>query len=329
MITVVRGEATKTKWRVRLGQRHHVPKGAGKERTGTFVPHSRYIRQVCFGPLSCLISSVLNRREGEAMGLVQDHQRIVDAFVEVATTPLLAGLDDGAQAILGVCCDVLGVDGGVMIDQDIHDRHLLVASTDRSLTEIFGSRHSHGMKGIRECVRGAVSISREIPREGFVIDPLVKQLSANGFRHEHFLPMRLQGRPIGALAIFDRRHETLDPADLLVAQGLADSSAAVLDGARSLSEATLVIAQLRGALDSRVVIEQAKGIVAERLNVDVVAAFEHLRRSSRSQRRALNELCIEVVNTRNLPDPLLVHQDFDNRKQVTNRRNVDNRGSSS
>jgi hypothetical protein len=106
--------------------------------------------------------------------------------------------------------------------------------------------------------------------------------------------------------MFDRRAESLGPEDLILAQGIADSSAAVLEGVRSLADATLVIAQLRGALDSRIVIEQAKGIVAERLNSDLSAAFEHLRRSARSQRRSLGDLCAEVVATRNVLDPLIV-----------------------
>jgi AmiR/NasT family two-component response regulator len=91
----------------------------------------------------------------------------------------------------------------------------------------------------------------------------------------------------------------------MLAQGIADSSAAILDGVRSLADATLVIAQLRTALDSRVFIEQAKGIVAERLNVSVGAAFEHLRRSARTQRRSLTALCEEVTRSRNVIDPLV------------------------
>lgn len=242
------------------------------------------------------------------MGLAGDHQRIIDAFVEVATTPLLTGFNDGAHAVLDVCRETFGVDGGAMIDDSAGDVGMLVAASDPYLLDVFASRHTHGMKGVRECLRGAVPVSREIPREGFVIDPVVKQLSIAGFRHEHFVPMRLRGRAVGALAMFDRRSETLGPEDLVLAQGIADSSAAVLEGVRSLADATLVIAQLRGALDSRIVIEQAKGIVAERLNVDLPAAFDHLRRSARSQRRPLGDLCGEVVSTRNVLDPLLVQE---------------------
>jgi len=245
---------------------------------------------------------------GGALDLRDDHQRIIDAFVEVSTTPLLAGFNDGAHAVLDVCREVFGVDVGAMIEDPLGDAGTLVAASDRQLLDVFASRHAHGMKGVRECLRGAIPISREIPREGFVIDPVVKQLSANGFRHEHFVPMRLRGRPVGALAMFDRRAESLGPEDLILAQGIADSSAAVLEGVRSLADATLVIAQLRGALDSRIVIEQAKGIVAERLNVDLSAAFDHLRRSARSQRRPLGDLCGEVVSTRNVLDPLLVQE---------------------
>ena len=239
------------------------------------------------------------------MSQVYDNQRIVEAFVDVVTTPLLAGFNDGSHAILEVCGDVFGVDGAAMIDHGSEESGVLTATTDSELIDVFSSRHGHGMKGVRECMRSSVVVSREIPREGFVIDPTVKHLSGRGFRHEHFVPMRLSGRPIGALALFDRRSETLNPDDLLLAQGIADSSAAVLDGVRSLADATLVIAQLRNALDSRVYIEQAKGIVAERLNIDVTAAFDHLRRSARTQRRSLTALCEEIISRRNVIDPLV------------------------
>ena len=235
-------------------------------------------------------------------------QRIIDAFVEVTTTPLLAGFNDGAHAVLDVCREIFGIDDGAMIDDSVGEVSTLVATSDPHLLDVFALRHTHGMKGVRECIRGAIPVSREIPRGGFVIDPVVKHLSTAGFRHEHFVPMRLRGRVVGALAMFDRREDSLGPEDLILAQGIADSSAAVLEGVRSLADATLVIAQLRGALDSRIVIEQAKGIVAERLNVDLPSAFDHLRRSARSQRRPLGDLCGEVVSTRNLLDPLLVQE---------------------
>lgn len=242
------------------------------------------------------------------MRVSSDHQLIIDAFVEVATTPLLTGFNDGAHAVLDVCREVFGVDEGVMIDGPVSDSGTLVATSDPLLLDVFSSPHAHGMKGVRECLRGATPVSREIPREGFVIDPVMKQLSGAGFRYEHFVPMRVRGKAVGALAMFDRRSESLGPEELILAQGIADSSAAVLEGVRSLADATLVIAQLRGALDSRIVIEQAKGIVAERLKLGLPAAFDHLRRSARSQRRSLGDLCSEVVATRNVIDPLLVQQ---------------------
>lgn len=306
-ITGVRGENGELMGTSTSAQRTAVPIDAQDEPRGDIrTPHQGQLF-VGIRPLGWFPDEHMRDR-GAAMHLGGDQQRIIDAFVEVATTPLLAGFNDGAHAVLDVCREILGVDDGAMIDDSSGEVSTLVAASDPYLLDVFASRHTHGMKGVRECLRGAIPVSREIPREGFVIDPVVKQLSTDGFRHEHFVPMRLRGKPVGALAMFDRRVESLGPEDLILAQGIADSSAAVLEGVRSLADATLVIAQLRGALDSRIVIEQAKGIVAERLNVDLPAAFDHLRRSARSQRRPLNDLCSEVVSTRNVLDPLLVHE---------------------
>lgn len=59
--------------------------------------------------------------------------------------------------------------------------------------------------------------------------------------------------------------------------------------------------QLQQALDSRIVIEQAKGVLAERLGVELADAFEILRGAARSSRRRIHELAAEVTATRQSP----------------------------
>jgi AmiR/NasT family two-component response regulator len=67
---------------------------------------------------------------------------------------------------------------------------------------------------------------------------------------------------------------------------------------RAVRESRDVVAQLQGALSSRVVIEQAKGILAERGRIDVDAAFARLRTHARSQNRRLSDVARELINGR-------------------------------
>jgi len=67
---------------------------------------------------------------------------------------------------------------------------------------------------------------------------------------------------------------------------------------KSLTERNL---QLQRALESRIVIEQAKGVLVERLALAPDDAFEILRRAARSQRRRIHDLAAEVVTSRHTP----------------------------
>ena len=78
------------------------------------------------------------------------------------------------------------------------------------------------------------------------------------------------------------------------------------DLARRLAEAQEKIAQLEQALESRIVIEQAKGVLAERLAVSVGEAFEVIRYAARSQRTKVHEIARRVVEERQTPAPVVV-----------------------
>jgi AmiR/NasT family two-component response regulator len=87
--------------------------------------------------------------------------------------------------------------------------------------------------------------------------------------------------------------------------GLASGSPAERDRLRELTHTLLERnAQLQQALDSRVVIEQAKGVLAERLGVDVEEAFTIIRSAARSNHVKLHELAAEVVGSRETPSAL-------------------------
>lgn len=118
---------------------------------------------------------------------------------------------------------------------------------------------------------------------------------AAGFVSVHTLPLRLRTEVLGATALFRAEPGGLDTPTVRVAQALADVSAIGLSQARSLRRQADLAAQLQHALTSRVVIEQAKGIIAERLGLEVDAAFTALRKYARSANSRIAELSASVV----------------------------------
>jgi GAF domain-containing protein len=117
-----------------------------------------------------------------------------------------------------------------------------------------------------------------------------------GFRSVYALPMRVRQQAIGALNLFRTTEGTLEPPDLYAAQSLADVATIAIVHQRAAEQAREVNEQLSRALQSRIVVEQAKGMLAERLNVDVDAAFELLRCRAWRRSARLAEVAAAVVS---------------------------------
>lgn len=118
---------------------------------------------------------------------------------------------------------------------------------------------------------------------------------AHGFRSVHCLPMRLRGRTIGALNLFNSSEGPLDAEDVLVAQGLADVATIAILQHRSTLDAKVLNDQLSNALNSRIVIEQAKGMVSQATSCDMDQAFDRLRKFARNHNIRLTEVATSVV----------------------------------
>jgi GAF domain-containing protein len=117
-----------------------------------------------------------------------------------------------------------------------------------------------------------------------------------GFHTVHALPMRLRGTVIGALNLFHNYLGDMRPADIAAAQAMADVATIAIIQHRAVHEAQLLNEQLSHALNSRIVIEQAKGMLAERLNIDLEAAFTRLRNHGRNHNRRLVDLARDVID---------------------------------
>ena len=117
-----------------------------------------------------------------------------------------------------------------------------------------------------------------------------------GFVAASAVPLRLRGQAVGALNLFSARAGALDDEDLAVAQAMADIATIGILQERLISDQGVLTAQLETALQSRVIIEQAKGIVAERDRINVDDAFLRIRRFSRNTNRLLSDTARGIVD---------------------------------
>jgi GAF domain-containing protein len=124
-----------------------------------------------------------------------------------------------------------------------------------------------------------------------------------GFRSVHAVPMRLRGQTIGALNLFRGEEGVLDDADVIASGALADVATIAILQHRAALQAHIVIDQLNHALNSRIVIEQAKGVIAERSQLDMDEAFTWLRHRARSRNMLLVDVAQSVIDGTVMPDP--------------------------
>ncbi len=111
-----------------------------------------------------------------------------------------------------------------------------------------------------------------------------------GYHSVHALPLRLRQQVIGALNLFRADAGPLDELDVLAAQAFADAASIASLQQRALHDSQLLTHQLQAALASRIVIEQAKGMLDERAKLGISEAFEHIRAYARDHNQRLTQV---------------------------------------
>lgn len=239
-------------------------------------------------------------------GAVMREEQLARAFIDLADT-LVQGFDvlDFLQGLCERCVAVLEVDAAGVLLADAHKELRLVAASSETMRvlEAFEAQHREG-----PCVdayRGVARVLAPDLAESADRWPLFtpKALRA-GFASAAGFPLRLRDQCIGALNLFLAGPGTLSGDDLAAAQALADAATIGILQERALREARELSGQLQHALASRVVIEQAKGITARALGVDLDEAFERLRRYSQDRNQPLREVSEAVADGTLSPETL-------------------------
>jgi AmiR/NasT family two-component response regulator len=108
--------------------------------------------------------------------------------------------------------------------------------------------------------------------------------------------MRVYGRTIGAMGLFGERPGALPGEDAAIGQALVDVATISILQERTIRETALVNEQLQRALNSRVLIEQAKGVIAYTSQVSMEEAFGRLRSFARSTNQSLHDTAARVID---------------------------------
>ena len=233
-------------------------------------------------------------------------QVLVGAFVELADT-LVDDYDviDVLDRLVAHSVTLLAADaaGIMLIDPRGQLRSVAFSSEESGWTEFAQLQTDEGP--CIECVRTGqpvtvTDLDSAAARWPHFAAALHERTTPDGhrFRSVHALPLRLRGAAIGGMNLFHTRPGPLPPADLRLGQALADIATIGILQERAVRQREIVAEQLQGALNSRVIIEQAKGVLAQMGNLTMEDAFEHLRHYSRSHHLRLSELARHVVTER-------------------------------
>jgi transcriptional regulator with GAF, ATPase, and Fis domain len=235
--------------------------------------------------------------------------QLADVFVEMADT-LVDDFDviDFLHVLAERCVQLLGVSAaGLLLTDQRGALQVVAASSERTrLLELFQLQTDQGP--CVDCFRTGQQVSvADLPAAGRW--PRFTAAAAEvGFAAVHALPMRLRDEVIGALNLFDTTPSQLDGGTLRVGQALADVATIGLLQQRAIHRRDVLTEQLQTALNSRVLIEQAKGVLAERLHLDLADAFTLLRGSARSHNRRLSELAQAIVDGTEQIPPAASHR---------------------
>jgi GAF domain-containing protein len=194
------------------------------------------------------------------------------------------------------CVDVLDVAAaGLMLVAPEGDLRVMASSSETMrVLELFELQAQEGP--CLECYRTGERVANaNLAVLGGPWPRFAAEALEAGFKSALALPMRLRGSVIGALNLFHIEPGELREADVLAAQAFADVATIAILQHRAVLEAQVVNEQLNNALNSRVLIEQAKGVLSERSGLNMEQAFALLRNHARNHNLRLSDVARDVI----------------------------------
>jgi GAF domain-containing protein len=233
-------------------------------------------------------------------------RRLVETFVTLADT-LVDDFDviDFLQTLTERCVELLDVSAaGIMLVDELDVlRHVACSNEQMRLVELFELQVEEGP--CYDAYQQQQPVICGSPEEAADRWPrFAPHAIEHGFSAVAGVPMRLRDQVIGSLNLFSTQARALTDEDTQVVQALAGVATIGILQERAIRDSSMLTTQLRRALESRIVIEQAKGIVAERSGITVDDAFTRIRTFARAHNRLLSQTAREVIDGTLRPDDL-------------------------
>ncbi len=223
--------------------------------------------------------------------------RLADIFVEVADT-LVGDFDliEFLESLTRHTAEVSAAASAGLLLSDPQGRLRYMASTATSvkLLELLQLQYQEGP--CLDCYNtGSAVVNSDLHQAGKRWPVFAPRAVEAGFRSVHAFPLRHRQQVIGALNLFSTDTGGLDPSDVRIVQGLADVATIGLLQERAIRSAEILTEQLQSALNSRIAIEQAKGVLARTHGIGVDAAFDLMRNYARATNHRLSDVAWAVV----------------------------------
>jgi GAF domain-containing protein len=238
-------------------------------------------------------------------------ERLAKVFVEVADTlvdefDLIEFLQMLTHRVAGLVND--STVGLLLADPRGHLQFMAASDENTKLLELYQLQNQEG-----PCLDAYRTtepvINTDLRDAGPRWPRFAPHATAAGYRSVHAFPLRLRKDVIGALGVFGTTVGDFDDTDTQIVQALTDVAAIGLLQQRAISRGETLTEQLQGALNSRIVIEQAKGAIAQVHNVNVDVAFNLIREYARRSNRRLSDVANLVISDlHSLPELAAPHE---------------------
>jgi transcriptional regulator with GAF, ATPase, and Fis domain len=241
---------------------------------------------------------------------IERERAIAKAFVSLADT-MVTGFDvvELLNSLTEECARLLDVaSAGLLLADRQNVLHVVAASSERTRNlELFQLQREQGP--CLDCFHSGRSVSvADLSNEEERWPQFVPVARQAGFASVHAIPMRVRDNVLGTLGLFGVHVGALNDDDLELGQALAHVASVVVVAGGTIADGDLVVEQLQNALDSRVVIEQAKGILAHQSGIEMDDAFAQLRRYARNHNELLTMVAKRLVSRDLLPQTVLAPQ---------------------
>jgi hypothetical protein len=229
---------------------------------------------------------------------MNNYRQLAQAFVGLADT-LVDDYDvvELAQQLIDNSMVLLPIAAAGILIGDIHgELHVLASSSEETrLLELLQIE-----AGLGPCLLSYRTGTQVVVEDLRVDDPqrwpdFAARAAEYNYRSVVALPLRLRDERVGALNLFSNEIGSLAQGDIDVGQALADVATIGILHQRILTQSDVINQQLQSALNTRIIIEQAKGVIAERGSVDMEQAFTMLRVHARTTRQRLSDVAHAVV----------------------------------